>query len=482
MMFSEKLREKARPLYFFGQNWITLLGAALTTSSAVTMLLAWIYELFLAVSFHPYIGIILFLILPGVFIFGLLLIPIGIVIRRSRLRRFGKIPSVYPQIDLRSPSARDALLFVTILTSINIFVVVAATYRGVMYMDSVSFCGQTCHTVMQPEFTAYQSAPHSHVACVECHVGPGAGWFVRSKLSGLRQVLALTFHTYSTPIPSPVKYLRPARETCEQCHWPQRFSGDKFIVDTTFRDDEKNTRLTTVLVMKIGGRTWRGGEGIHGRHLADASRIHYIAIDDARQIIPVVDYTDDSGKTTEFVSTDIKATKAQLDAGEHRTMDCVDCHNRPAHSFELPGNAVNKDMASGLISPELPFIRKKAEEILKVSYPDRLTAQQKIAESLNEYYRTAYPALYNSRRSLIEQSSQAVANIYLRNIFPDMKLNWGAHPNNLGHNDFPGCFRCHDGSHTSADGRTIANDCSTCHTFLATEEENPKILSDLGLK
>jgi hypothetical protein len=482
MSLGEKVRAQVRSLYFFGQNWITLLGAAMTTGSAVTMLIFWVYELLLAATFHPYIGIVLFLILPGVFIFGLLLIPVGILVRRHKLRARGEIPSFYPQVDLRAPGMRHAALFVTVATLANIFIVSVAAYKGVSYMDSVTFCGRTCHTVMQPEYTAYQGSPHSRVACVECHIGPGAGWFVRSKLSGVRQVFAVTFHTYSTPIPSPVKYLRPARETCEQCHWPQRFSGDKFDVETTFKDDEKNTRLTTVLVMRIGGHTWRGAEGIHGRHLTDQSRIQYIATDEAREVIPVVYYTNDQGKTTEYVSTDIKTTKAQLDAGEHRSMDCVDCHNRPSHAFELPGNAVNKEMANGLISPDLPFVRKKAEELLKVSYPDRDTAQRQIIEGLNNYYRTNYPTVYNSRRAVIQQSGEAVANIYLRNVFPAMKVTWGVHPNNIGHNDFPGCFRCHDGSHVSADGQVISNDCSACHNLLAVEEQNPKVLADLGLK
>jgi len=482
MSLAEKLRQRVRPLHFFGQNWITLLGVALTTSSALTMLIFWCYELLLSAQFNPYVGILLFLILPGFFIFGLVLIPIGIVLRRSRLRAAGELPSVFPQIDVRSSGIRHALTFVFVATLANIFIVSVAGYKGVNYMDSTAFCGTTCHTVMQPEYTAFQGSPHSRLSCVDCHIGPGAGWFVRSKLSGVRQVFAVTFHTYSTPIPSPVKYLRPARETCEQCHWPQRFSGDKFLVKTTFKDDEQNTRLTTVLVMKIGGHTWRGAEGIHGRHLSDVSRIRYIAIDEARQVIPVVYYTDDQGKTTEFVSSDIKATKAQLAAGEQRSMDCVDCHNRPSHAFDMPGNAVNNDMANGLISPDLPFIRKKSEELLKASYADRQAAQQRIIESLSEYYRANYPSIYNSRRSVIEQSAQAVANIYLRNIFPEMKVTWGVHPNNLGHNDFPGCFRCHDGSHTSADGQTINNDCSACHNLLAVEEQNPKVLADLGLK
>jgi hypothetical protein len=339
---------------------------------------------------------------------------------------------------------------------------------------------------MQPEFTAYQNSPHARVNCVECHIGPGAGWFVKSKLSGVRQVFAVTFKTYSRPIPSPVKYLRPARETCEQCHWPQRFSGDKFIMKTSYQDNEKNTPLTTALVLKIGGRMSQGSIGIHGRHLDAGSRIHYISIDDARQVIPVVYYTNDQAKTIEYVSTEIKATKEQLDKGEKRAMDCIDCHNRPTHAFELPENAMDDRISRGLVSPDLPFIKKKAVELLKADYPDRDSAKSRIIEGLTSFYRASYPDIYNSKRALVEQSTNNVAEIYLRNIFPDMKVGWGVHPNNLGHpigdSGFPGCFRCHDGSHTSADGLTITNDCSACHNLLAVQEENPKVLTDLGMK
>jgi len=349
-------------------------------------------------------------------------------------------------------------------------------------MDTTSFCGTTCHTVMAPEYATYQNSPHSRVECVECHIGPGAGWFVRSKLSGLRQVFAVTFHTYSRPIPSPVKYLRPARETCEQCHWPQRFTGDKFLVNTSYKDDEKNTPQTDVLLLKVGGLAWQGSVGIHGHHLANSIHIRYISTDPERQTIPVVDYTDASGKTTEFVSTDAKPTQQQLDKGEHRTMDCVDCHNRPTHVFELPENAVDEQMSLKRISPELPFIKKKAVEVLKVNYPSRDVAKQRITAEINSFYQTNFPAIYQARQALVQQAGDEVAAIYLRNIFPEMRVTWGVHPNNLGHNDSPGCFRCHDGSHTSADGQTITNDCSACHEVLAAGEENPKVLTDLGMK
>jgi len=482
MNFGETLKNWTRLLFLLGQNSLTLAGAVLTTSSAVTLIAFWVYDVIIPGPPHPYIGILLFLILPGVFLVGLILIPTGIVVRRRRLRAGSQLGDSYPQIDLHQPMVRHGLLLVGVATFLNVLIFGTASFRGVTYMDSTQFCGQTCHTVMTPEFTAYQGSPHAHVECVGCHIGPGAGWFVRSKLSGVRQVFAVTLHTYSRPIPAPVKYLRPARETCEQCHWPQRFTGDKFVVKTTYKEDEKNTPQTTVLLMKIGGRTWQGAVGIHGRHLNEGSRIQYISIDDKRQVIPVVYYTDDSGKQVEYVSSEIKATKQQLDAGEHRSMDCVDCHNRPTHAFDLPENAVNRAMAGGQISTDLPYIRKEALELLKVEYPDRETAKQQITEGVNAFYRTKYPSVYDSRRALVQQAASSVSEIYLRNIFPEMKMTWGVHPSNIGHNDSPGCFRCHDGSHASADGKVIANDCDTCHSVLAMDEEKPKILTDLGIK
>ena len=478
----QRVREWSQPIYFLGQNAVTLTGAVITTSTALTTIAFWFYDFFLPGPPHPYIGLLVYLILPGIFVLGLLLIPIGIWFRRRSLLQSGNLPEIYPAVDFRLPIVRRTLEWVGFASVVNLLIIGTASYRGVEYMDSTSFCGTTCHTVMAPEYAAYQNSPHSRVACVECHIGPGAGWFVRSKLSGLRQVAAVTFHTYSRPIPSPVKYLRPARETCEQCHWPQRFTGDKFLVNTSYKDDEKNTPQTDVLLLKVGGRTWQGSVGIHGHHLADTVRIRYISTDPERQTIPVVYYTDDQGKTTEFISTDAKATQQQLDQGEHRTMDCVDCHNRPTHTFELPENAVDKQMSLGRISPELPFIKKKAVEVLKVNYPARNVAKQRILEEFNNFYRTNYPQIYQTRRALVQQAGDEVAAIYLRNIFPDMRVTWGVHPNNLGHNDSPGCFRCHDGSHTSADGQTITNDCSACHNLLAVGEQNPKVLTDLGMK
>jgi len=320
------------------------------------------------------------------------------------------------------------------------------------------------------------------VGCVQCHIGPGAGWFVQSKLSGVRQVFAVALGTYSRPIPSPVHQLRPARETCEQCHWPQRFVGDKLLVRTKFADDEKTTPSTTVLVLKIGGRAGTGSVGIHGRHLDREERVSYVATDRRRQVIPKVTYRDDDGKLVDYVSEEVKVAPQDLAKGELRKMDCIDCHNRPSHAFELPERAVDRAIEQGRVSRELPYIKKKAVELLRQEYPDRATAERQIGEGLSEFYRTSYPEVYRQHRALVESTGAEVKAIYLRNVFPDMKVTWGIHPNHIGHEDFLGCFRCHDESHKAGSGRTITQDCNACHTILAQDETNPKILTDLSLQ
>jgi hypothetical protein len=481
MSLRDRFRTWSQPIYFLGQNPVSLTGAVLTTSAGLTTIAFWFYEIFLPGPPHPYIGILVFLTLPAIFVFGLLLIPVGIWLRRRRLTGNGQLPKVFPAVDLRLPVVRRTLEWVALATGINLIIIGTASYRGVEYLDSTNFCGTTCH-VMLPENTAYHLSPHAHVACVDCHIGPGLPWMVRAKVNGLRQVYMVATHTYPRPIPSPVKNLRPASQTCEQCHWPGRFTGNKLLVRTSYTDDEKNTPQTDVVMLKVGGSNRQGATGIHGHHLADADRIRYISTDPQRQTIPAVYYTDDRGKTTEFISSDAKPTKEQLDRGEHRLMDCLDCHNRPAHVADLPENAVDKQMSIGRISPDLPYVRKKAVEVLKVNYSTRAVAEQTIMSEITAFYQTNYPEIDRAKRPVVQQAGQEVANIYLRNVFPDMRVTWGTRPNNLGHNDSPGCFRCHDGNHQSADGQTITNDCSACHQILASGEQHPKILSDLGLK
>jgi nitrate/TMAO reductase-like tetraheme cytochrome c subunit len=471
-----------RPVLFLGRNRLSIFGAVLTTSAAFALVGFWIIEATASRPLHPYAGIIFILVLPFFFLFGLVLIPIGIWGERRRLKGEGTLPAEYPKIDLGDPSLRRFGFLVALLTTLNVIILTFSAYMGAEYMESSRFCGLTCHSVMAPEYGAYLDSPHSRVACTSCHIGPGASWAVKAKIDGVRQVVAVVFGTYSRPIPSPVHTLRPARATCEQCHWPQKFSGDKLRIITKFAEDEKNTPSKTVLLLKLGGMQAAGAVGIHGRHLADRERISYVTTDGRREVIPTVNYLDDDGKTVVFASTEVKPPEPGKGKSETRTMDCIDCHNRPTHAYQLPERAVNEAMANGAISADLPFIRKKAVEVLKVEYPTREAAFERIAKDIAEFYKTTYPAVYQSRRASVETALREVQRIYGRNVFPSMRLTWGTHPNHIGHEDFLGCFRCHDGSHKTAGGRVISQECDACHQILAQDETNPKVLADLGLK
>ena len=474
-----RLYEWLSPLVFLSSNPLSLIGVVLVTTATVL----WVFllpTLLRNQTNNPYIGIPAFLLLPAVFVVGLILIPIGILLRRRSRRRQGLRVTSIPELRLESPELRRLIGFVAVASFVNVIVFGQWGYSAVNYMDSAAFCGLACHKVMQPEYTAYANSPHAHVACAECHIGPGASWFVQSKLSGAGQVLAVALNSYPRPIQSPVKSLRPARETCEHCHWPSRFSGDQFIVRTSYGADQENQPTSTVLLMKVGGHTWRGSVGIHGVHVDPNTRIVYTATDRQRQTIPQVSYTAANGTVTVYNATTSKATPAELARGEKRTMDCVDCHSRPTHAFQLPERAVDDAIGRGQISAQLPYIKKEAVAALRRNYPDRDSAVREIAASLDKFYRDNYPQVYSSNAAGVNKASEAVQAIYLNNIFPDMKITWGTYLNNLGHTDYPGCFRCHDGDHASADGRSIPNDCATCHDLLAVDEKDPKILTGLG--
>jgi hypothetical protein len=458
-------------------NWISLAGVVIVTTATIF----WLFLLLTTLSggtTNPYVGILAFLTIPAPFFAGLVMIPLGMWLKRRREGRQAVYPPEFPPLTWQNRELRKLVFFVGVTTFLNLAIASQLTYGAVNYMDSVTFCGQTCHTVMQPEFMAYQNSPHSHVECVKCHIGPGASWFVRSKLSGVGQVFAVTFRTYPKPIPTPVHNLRPARETCEDCHWPQKYGQDRVQVISKFADDESNTQTKTVLLMKIGGGN--KGIGIHGTHLGRTAGevvIRYGHSDAARQTIPWVEYTV-KGKSTVYATSDAKPDGAGLDI---REMDCMDCHNRPAHAYELPERALDSSMSAGAISPALPFAKKTGLAILKTDYKTREEAAEKIPAAFRSFYQAKYPAVAAQHAADVEAGAKEVLAIWNRNIFPDMNVTWGKYPINIGHNDYPGCFRCHDGAHNAKDGASITQDCNACHNLLAMDEANPKVLTDLGV-
>jgi nitrate/TMAO reductase-like tetraheme cytochrome c subunit len=465
------------PVIHLSNNWISLAGVVIVTTATIF----WLFLLPTTLrgeTHNPYVGILAFLTIPGPFFAGLLMIPLGIWLKHKREGRAGILPADLP-LTWRNLELRRLIYFIGATTLINVTIASQVTYGAVNYMDSVTFCGETCHTVMQPEYTAYQDSPHSKVECVKCHIGPGAGWFVKSKLSGVGQVFAVTFNTYPRPIPTPVHNLRPARETCEECHWPQKYSEDRIKVISKYAGDETNTLTKTVLLMRIGGGN--NGIGIHGTHLGLGTSIRYGHSDEARQNIPWVEYNV-NGQKTIYATADVKAGPVDDPPGlTMREMDCMDCHNRPSHSYDLPERALDKAMAAGLVSAALPQAKKKATEILKADYKTRDEAAQKIPAAFEQFYQQSYPAVWAKRQAEVMVAAKEVLAIWDRNIFPEMNVTWGKYPVNVGHTDFPGCFRCHDGGHNAKNGSSITQDCNACHNLLAMDEANPKVLTDLGI-
>jgi nitrate/TMAO reductase-like tetraheme cytochrome c subunit len=439
------------------RNWLSLAGLVVVVGSLFSFFLLLLLDA-LAHFANPYVGILTYLVAPAFLVIGLILAIVGAFLRhRQILKTSGPLPPL--RIDLTRP--RDRRLLGFFLAGSVLFLLISAlgSYQTYHFTESVGFCGQACHGVMKPEYITYLHSPHARVACAECHIGKGANWYVRSKLSGTYQVYATMADKYPRPIPTPVKNLRPAQETCEECHWPQKFVGNLEHTYYSFLSDETNTPFTVRMLLNVGGGDPTHGPvgGIHW-HMNVGNRIEYIASDEARQKIPYVRVTELSqGVVTEFRSP--RFTNV-VDEASLRQMDCMDCHNRPAHRYQTPNSAVSLAMFLGRIDRGLPSVKSNALYVLTQSYTNQSQALQSIATTLSQ----RYP---NDPR--IRPAIDAVQQIYKDNFFPEMKASWKVYPDNIGHKDWPGCFRCHDGLHKTADGkRSIkANDCNACHTILA---------------
>ena len=453
-MNKEPLADKPRWFTAF-RNWISMVGFIILLLGVFSFLLLSVLDSLAHVS-NPYVGILTYMVAPAFGVLGIFLAILGAWLERRPHVKGDFISTVV--VDLSQPRDRK-ILGVFIVGGLGFLLISAVgSYQTYHYTESVQFCGETCHTVMQPENVAYHNGSHARVACVECHIGAGATWFVKSKMSGSYQVYAVFADKYSRPIPTPVKNLRPAQETCEQCHWPRKFVGNLARTDNYFLTDATNTPYSVRLLLKVGGADPTHGPvgGIHW-HMSVANKIEYFATDEGRQKIPYVRMTDAQGVVTEFRSP--KFTNAVSEA-QIRRMDCIDCHNRPAHIFATPVDAVNLAISLGKIDRSLLFIKTNAVDVLAKHYATQDEALKGIATTLANRY---------PDDPRIRPTITAVQEIYTNNFFPEMNTDWRSHPSNLGHKDWPGCFRCHDGEHKTADRkRTIkANDCTACHIILA---------------
>jgi hypothetical protein len=441
---------------------ISVGGMVLTTISVVLFLIVFLADLF-GLHTNPYIGIVVFLVLPVLFLLGLTLIPLGAWLERRR-RAAGR-PAArgqWPRIDFNDQTHRTAAVLVFALTLANIAIVSLAAYRGVEYMDSVGFCGQVCHAPMRPQFAAHGATAHARVRCVDCHVGSSASSSVATKLAGARRVLAFARGSYSRPIVASPDQLVAGVETCERCHSSETPRGNTVRRYYEYAEDEENTESVTTLQLHVGGGPAGTATGAHW-HADEANRIEYAADDPGRQTIPYVRVTDRQGVVREYLADGADASR-YANGGGIRRMDCADCHNRPGHAMDpTPERAVNEAMARGEMPATLPFVRREAVNALKVEYPSSDVALREIARTLEAFYQMAQPQVVADRRDDIEAAIRGTTAIYQRNVFPEMNVTFGTYPNNMGHLDAPGCFRCHDGGHRTSDGRTIGRECRLCH-------------------
>ena len=452
------------------KNWVSITGAILAIFNLATILsLVILSSLF---DFGgAYIGLFIYMVLPAFMIFGLILIPIGMRLNRAQARREEAAGEVrnWPVLNFNNEGTRNAG-FIFIFGTVFLLVISSiGSYEAFHYTESVEFCGKLCHKVMEPEFVTYHGSSHERVACVECHVGSGASWYVKSKLSGLYQVYSVLAHKFPTPIPTPIANLRPARETCEKCHWPEKFYDRKMKIEESFLADDSNTEQVIHLQMKTSSKMTSNGmeNGIH-QHINPDVRIEYKTTSDNRQVIPWVKYTNlKTGVSEVFTDSENQVSQAKLDSLENRVMDCLDCHNRPSHNYNAPQNFVDKLISSGKISKTLPGIKKVAMEVLYPEYSTKDSAFMAISEKVNAFYSSTYPELVISRKSDIGKAVAEIQNGYASNIFPYMKASWKHYPNNIGHMEYDGCFRCHNDRHATASGKVISRDCNLCHTILA---------------
>ncbi|MBK8099019.1 MAG: NapC/NirT family cytochrome c [Planctomycetes bacterium] len=461
-------------------NWLTSFGAALMTFTLLALLTIAVLHTTGGPWTGPYAGLIVALVLPILFALGLVCVPAGLFLYRKQLNERLAAMADRPVYLARA---------VVVITAINFAAIATLGYAGVSYMGSTMFCGTACHSVMEPEYVAFQRSAHQRVDCVRCHVAPGAQGFIESKLNGTKQLLGVLTDNYHRPIPTPVHNLVPARDTCEQCHWPEKFLGTKIKVKPHYREDDAVSSYVNVLLMYTGG-TRPDGEsvGIHW-HVHPKATVEYFATDERRTEIPWLRVKKPDGSHEVFTTPGVAA---EPPAGAAiRTMDCNDCHNRSAHAFDLPEQALDDALAAGLIPRDLPAVKRHALEALKGTWT-RDNARDQIRQHLQKAY-ASRGQLDETTRQKLEQACEQVAAIWLRNNWPDRKLGWNSYPDLAGHF---GCFRCHDGEHRSPAGRvvfgppqsadgTVPRDeasCVRCHRVLSENENDPGVLETFGIR
>ncbi len=446
-------------------NPISYLGVVVSVLVFVVEVILFGLEMLSSAS-NLYLGLITYLILPGVLLTGLLLIPLGAIWRRRQIRRGEAITELaHLRLDLSIPTHRNAILVFIIGSGILMLMSMAGSYKAYQYTESVEFCGTLCHNVMHPEYTAYKNSPHGKVKCVECHIGSGADWFVKSKASGLRQVYHVILGDYHRPIEVPVHNLRPAADTCQECHWAGKFFGVKNLRKTYYLAEQNDRKWITQMDLHMGGHENKNS-GVHA-HMNLDQEVYYAAEDAERQKITWVKSVKRNGEQSVFVTKTSAFKETPPRADQIRKMDCIDCHNRPTHQFSPPDRLINGAMERNEIDAAMPEIKERGVSLLAKHYTSTEEALLNIRTTLATFYKEKHPDYLAQNATKVEQATLAIQKLFTQNMFPMMNARWDMFPDNIGHMNTPGCFRCHDNKHRNEAGSAITNKCDTCHTIVA---------------
>jgi len=449
-------------------NLVSYIGVTIASLSFSLIVFMMIVTSFMEDT-TPYLGIIIFIVLPVLLLIELAMIPIGMW-RKTRIAKKNEEELIRTRLilNLNNRRHRNAAMVFLFGTFIFVLLTGVGSYELYHYSESVEFCGTVCHEAMKPEYVAYQKSPHAKVTCAQCHIGSGAEWFVKAKISGMYQVYSVLTNKVPRPIETPIANLRPARETCEECHWPQKFYSQSIKTEKYYLTDEQNTDWKVQLKMRTGPSHSSQGleEGIHW-HINPNIQIDYISSDHKREIIPWVRKIDKlTGDTTIFNDAFEPLDIAAIDSLEMRTMDCMDCHNRPSHNYLTPATFVNNAMAAGAVSPSLPGIKSLAMQIFVEEFTSTDSALNYIEKTVWDFYVENYPDVIKEKKKLVENAIVGLQDGFSKNMFPEMKANWDAYPDHIGHMEFNGCFRCHNDTHEAETGEVIIKDCALCHDIM----------------
>ncbi len=448
--------DKSRFRIFFA-NWISIIGLLIVCFGTLLGTVLMIVDVSGGMH-NPYAGLIIYMGIPAFVLLGVGLMLLGAFLTIRKRRKIGH-ETPLPAVDFNDPKVLRRFIISCVLALAFITATGMGGYHAFHFTESVEFCGEICHEVMEPEYVAYQNSPHANVSCAHCHIGPGAEWFVKAKLSGLYQVYSVLFDKYHRPIETPIHNLRPAKETCNECHWPRKFFGSVLRSWTYYLPNETSEPWTIKMLMKVGGGDPAYGPvgGIHW-HINEDVEIDYVSMDGKREEIPWIRVKGRDGKVTIYEDKKNKLSEEELSAMHKRRMDCIDCHNRPTHRIMSPNKVMDTAMTRGLIDEKFTDIRIIGMDLLVEEYKTQAEAFKAIDEGLRDEYEGE-----DGLEGLIAQ----IKTIYRNNFFPEMKVDWRSYPDHIGHKITAGCFRCHDDKHVSKDGKKISRDCNLCHTIIA---------------